>query len=117
MNNNVKIAKELIKLAKCLVADENGQKFYDFYDLQSFLDDNGWCFYNSYDVESGDESGTRFELVEYPQNIRHITPISKEEMKKKLGELEKNYSNVKQSIGTNRNAPEQKRLSIIILNI
>jgi len=112
--NRIKIAKELVKLAKSLVASESEMDFYDFVD---FLDQNGWCFHNDYAVESPDgKKGTRYEISEYPQNLNHITPISKDEMKAKLEGLEKKYSNVVQSMGRNRNAPEMRQLSIILLD-
>lgn len=114
MNRNVKIAKQLVRIAKSLVASE---KEMDFYDLMQFLEENGWCFHNDYQVKSPEgRTGTRFELSEYPQNIEHVEPVSKKEMQKKLEELEKEYGNVVQSIGTHRYAPELNHLSIILLD-
>ena len=110
--DKIKIAKELVKLAKSLVASEM-----DFYDLVDFLDKNGWCFHNDCAVQSTEgKRGTRYEISEYPQNFNHITPISKDEMRAKLEELEKKYSNVVQSMGSNRNAPEMRQLSIVLLD-
>ena len=114
MDRNVKIARQLLKLAKSLVA--SGKRM-GFHDLLKFLDENGWCFHNDYAVKSDDgKKGWRYEISEYPQNLEHITPIGKEEMKKKLEELESEYTNVVQSIGTHRHAPELQHLSIILLS-
>lgn len=114
MNNNVRIARELVKIAKSLVSSSQEM---DFYDLISFLDERGWAFHDSFDVKDDEgHTGTRYVLSDYPQNINHIKPISKQEMEKDLKELEKKYENVIPSEQLFKHAPELKWPCVILLD-
>lgn len=112
--DNLKIAKELVRLAKDIVSSERKMEFHD---LINFLEENGWAFHNSIDVKSTDgRTGTRYELSPYPQNLDKVEPASMEDMREKIKGLEEKYINVVESMGAHHHAPEMKQLSVILLD-
>jgi len=114
MKGNVKLAKSLLKIAGELASS---RRTMDFYGLVRFLDENGWAFHNDYAVRDKDgNTGTRYELSEYPQNLDHVRPTDRKEMAAKLEELQEDYGNVVFSEGRHRYAPELKCLSVVLLD-
>lgn len=84
----------------------------DFYDFNDILERNGWSYSASYDVSNSQgQSGVRYVV-----NADGKDSSSFEDLVKQLKDAASSPDAIIPSQGTNRNAPEMKSLSIIVLD-
>ena len=91
--------------------DDSTQDYFET--LVDVLNECGWAYSNFYDVtnKSTGQTGTRFELEEYPYS--GAKPCSADELQQKI---KQSIPNAVFSTGQHRYAPEIKRLSVVLLD-
>ena len=89
----------------------------DYGSISDALDQCGWAYSNAYDVHNKKtgQTGVRYIIEPYPNNLKGIEPMDVEEMKEKMVAL-LGQGNVIFSEGQHRLAPEIKNLSMVVLN-
>ena len=87
----------------------------DYGSISDALAQCGWAYTDSYDVHNRNtgQSGIRYIIEPYPNNLEGIEPMDVEEMKQKMTELI-GEENVIFSEGQHRYAPEIKKLSMVV---
>lgn len=89
----------------------------DYGSISDALAQCGWAYSNAYDVHNKKtgQTGVRYIIEPYPNNLKGIEPMDVEEMKEKMVAL-LGQGNVIFSEGQHRLAPEIKNLSMVVLN-
>ena len=89
----------------------------DYGSISDALAQCGWAYSNAYDVHNKKtgQTGVRYIIEPYPNNLKGIEPMDVEEMKEKMVAL-LGQGNVVFSEGQHRLAPEIKNLSMVVLN-
>ena len=89
----------------------------DYGSISDALAQCGWAYSNAYDVHNKKtgQTGVRYIIEPYPNNLKGIEPMDVEEMKEKMVAL-LGQGNVIFSEGPHRLAPEIKNLSMVVLN-
>ena len=87
----------------------------DYGSISDALAQCGWAYSDCYDVHNREtgQSGIRYIIEPYPNNLEGIEPMDVEEMKQKMTELI-GEENVIFSEGQHRQAPEIKNLSMVV---
>ena len=87
----------------------------DYSAISEALAQCGWAFTDAYDVRNRNtgESGVRYIIEPYPNNMEGIKPCGVEEMKRRMTEFIGD-GNVIFSEGQHRYAPEIKNLSMVV---
>lgn len=89
--------------------ENNGLDFYDFNDI---LEKNGWSYSASYDVSNSQgQTGVRYVVNPDSNNASDFNDLINQ-----LKDAAVSPDSIIPSQGTNRNAPEMKSLSIIVLD-
>lgn len=103
---------QLHKIIKKCINEAQNVDFYEFVDL---LERNGWAYSNYYEVSNkSGQTGIRYELEKYPNNLDGVKPVSVEELEQ---DLKNTFGDgVIISKGHYRYAPEIKNISVIILD-
>lgn len=89
----------------------------DYSGISDMLDELGWAYSDCYEVTNRNtgQSGMRYILETYPQNLNGIKPVDVETLKSTMIER-LGADNVIFSEGQNRFAPEMKNISMIVLD-
>ena len=92
-------------------------EYNDYGSISDALAQCGWAYSNAYDVHNKKtgQTGVRYIIEPYPNNLKGIEPMDVEEMKEKMVAL-LGQGNVIFSEGQHRLAPEIKNLSMVVLN-
>lgn len=87
----------------------------DYGSISDALAQCGWAYTDCYDVHNRNtgQSGVRYIIEPYPNNLEGIEPMDVEEMKQKMTELI-GEENILFSEGQHRQAPEIKNLSMVV---
>ena len=105
-----KIVKESIKKVLREADEENGEAL-NFYDFVDILEKNGWSYSGYQEVSNKQgQTGIRYRL--YPER----NASSADELIKQLQQAAVSPNGVIPSRWSNRYAPEQNGLSVVILN-
>ena len=89
----------------------------DYASISDALAECGWAFTDSYDVRNRNtgQQGIRYIIEPYPDNPDGIKPFDVEQMKRKMTQFI-GQDNVIFSEGQHRYAPENKNLSMVVLD-
>ena len=89
----------------------------DYGSISDALAQCGWAYSNAYDVHNKKtgQTGVRYIIEPYPNNLKGIEPMDVEEMKEKMVAL-LGQGNVIFSEGQHHQAPEIKNLSMVVLD-
>ena len=89
----------------------------DYGSISDALAQCGWAYSNAYDVHNKKtgQTGVRYIIEPYPNNLKGIEPMDVEEMKEKMVAL-LGQGNVIFSEGQHRLAPEIKNLSMVVID-
>lgn len=87
----------------------------DYGSISDALAQCGWAYSGCYDVHNREtgQSGIRYIIEPYPNNLEGVKPMDVEEMKQKMTELI-GEENILFSEGQHRYAPEIKKLSMVV---